>query len=351
MGNLLQIVTARRLQDAGHVPFALVGGATGMIGDPKESGERTLNSLDVVQAWVEQGRASRSSRSCPSTGANAATMVEQLRLDREPVHDRLPARHRQALPGQPDARPRRGPDPARERASPTPSSATCCCSRWTTSTCYRDHGVHAAVRRQRPVGEHHRRRRADPTRRRRPGARARDPAGHEGGRHEVRQDRGRRAVARPGDALAVRLLPVLAQRRGREGRRAAARVHLPDHAEIEELEAQTAEKPFLRAGPAGAGRAGHDASCTARGDRADRGRLGGALRRRRPAGARRRHAGGRPARGRGGRGEARRRVPDDRRPAGHRGPGREPWCRAAASCSRSLPPWPLVLATTAALAT
>ena len=49
MGNLLQIVTARRLQDAGHIPFALVGGATGMIGDPRESGERTLNSLDVVK--------------------------------------------------------------------------------------------------------------------------------------------------------------------------------------------------------------------------------------------------------------------------------------------------------------
>ena len=57
MGNLLQIVTARRLQDAGHVPFALVGGATGMIGDPKDSGERVLNSLDVVKGWVEKVRA------------------------------------------------------------------------------------------------------------------------------------------------------------------------------------------------------------------------------------------------------------------------------------------------------
>ena len=66
MGNLLQILTARRLQDAGHVPFALVGGATGMIGDPKDSGERTLNSLDVVKGWVEQGPRARSSRSCPS---------------------------------------------------------------------------------------------------------------------------------------------------------------------------------------------------------------------------------------------------------------------------------------------
>ena len=38
MGNLVQILTAKRLQLAGHTPYALVGGATGMIGDPRESG-------------------------------------------------------------------------------------------------------------------------------------------------------------------------------------------------------------------------------------------------------------------------------------------------------------------------
>ena len=57
MGHLVQLLTARRLQLAGHTPYALVGGATGMIGDPKESGERTLNSLDVVKEWVEKVRA------------------------------------------------------------------------------------------------------------------------------------------------------------------------------------------------------------------------------------------------------------------------------------------------------
>ena len=56
MGNLLQIVTARRLQNAGHTPYALVGGATGMIGDPRDSGERTLNDLDTVKDWVERVR-------------------------------------------------------------------------------------------------------------------------------------------------------------------------------------------------------------------------------------------------------------------------------------------------------
>ena len=74
MGNLVQILTARRLQQAGHMPYALVGGATGMIGDPKESGERTLNSLDVVKDWVERVRG-QIEPFLTSTGANAATMV------------------------------------------------------------------------------------------------------------------------------------------------------------------------------------------------------------------------------------------------------------------------------------
>lgn len=74
LGNLLQIVTARRLQDAGHVPFALVGGATGMIGDPKDSGERVLNTLDVVQSWVERVRR-QIEPFLSFEGSNAATMV------------------------------------------------------------------------------------------------------------------------------------------------------------------------------------------------------------------------------------------------------------------------------------
>ena len=74
MGNLLQIVTARRLQDAGHVPYALVGGATGMIGDPKDAGERTLNSLDVVKSWVEKVHA-QIEPFLSFEGPHAATMV------------------------------------------------------------------------------------------------------------------------------------------------------------------------------------------------------------------------------------------------------------------------------------
>ncbi|RNL79271.1 tyrosine--tRNA ligase [Nocardioides marmorisolisilvae] len=74
MGNLVQILTARRLQLAGHTPYALVGGATGMIGDPKESGERTLNSLDTVKDWVDRVRR-QIEPFLSFEGENAATMV------------------------------------------------------------------------------------------------------------------------------------------------------------------------------------------------------------------------------------------------------------------------------------
>jgi tyrosyl-tRNA synthetase len=75
MGHLVQILTAKRLQDAGHTPYALVGGATGMIGDPRESGERTLNSLDVVKQWVEQVR-HQIEPFLSFEGDNRATMVD-----------------------------------------------------------------------------------------------------------------------------------------------------------------------------------------------------------------------------------------------------------------------------------
>ena len=51
-GNLVQIVTLRRLQLAGNLPLALVGGATGLIGDPRPTAERTLNSRETVEQWV-----------------------------------------------------------------------------------------------------------------------------------------------------------------------------------------------------------------------------------------------------------------------------------------------------------
>ena len=54
IGNLVQLLTARRLQLAGHRPLLLVGGSTGLVGDPKMSGERVLNTPEVVAGWVER---------------------------------------------------------------------------------------------------------------------------------------------------------------------------------------------------------------------------------------------------------------------------------------------------------
>jgi tyrosyl-tRNA synthetase len=57
IGNLVQLLTLRRLQLAGHRPIGLVGGATGLIGDPSgKSAERVLNSPEVVAGWVERIR-------------------------------------------------------------------------------------------------------------------------------------------------------------------------------------------------------------------------------------------------------------------------------------------------------
>jgi tyrosyl-tRNA synthetase len=75
MGNLLQILAARRLQEAGHVPYILVGGATGLIGDPRDSGERTMNAVDTVHEWVRRVRG-QIEPFLSFEGDNAATMVD-----------------------------------------------------------------------------------------------------------------------------------------------------------------------------------------------------------------------------------------------------------------------------------
>lgn len=57
IGHLLPVLALRRFQLAGHTPVALVGGATGMIGDPSfKAAERSLNNLETVQQWVQSIR-------------------------------------------------------------------------------------------------------------------------------------------------------------------------------------------------------------------------------------------------------------------------------------------------------
>ena len=77
IGNLLQILTARRLQIAGHRPLMLVGGSTGMIGDPKEAGERVMNSPETVAEWVSRIQ-DQVSAFVDFDGPHAAVMVNNL---------------------------------------------------------------------------------------------------------------------------------------------------------------------------------------------------------------------------------------------------------------------------------
>lgn len=77
LGNLVQLLTMRRLQLAGHLPLALVGGATGLIGDPKPTAERTLNDRETVASWVEK-LADQNRRFLDFEGNNAARMVNNL---------------------------------------------------------------------------------------------------------------------------------------------------------------------------------------------------------------------------------------------------------------------------------
>jgi len=77
LGNLVQILTMRRIQQAGNRPLGLVGGATGLIGDPKPTAERTLNSPEVVAQWVERLRA-QIAPLLDFDGPHAAVMVNNL---------------------------------------------------------------------------------------------------------------------------------------------------------------------------------------------------------------------------------------------------------------------------------
>ncbi|MEO5985994.1 MAG: tyrosine--tRNA ligase [Candidatus Limnocylindria bacterium] len=77
-GNLVLLITMRRLQQAGHRPIGLVGGATGLVGDPSgRSSERTLHDPEVTAVWVERIR-DQVERYLDFSGDNGALIVNNL---------------------------------------------------------------------------------------------------------------------------------------------------------------------------------------------------------------------------------------------------------------------------------
>ena len=191
-GNLLALMGLARLQRFGHTPIALAGGGTGLIGDPERQGPGT----PIAEPRTGSRRTSR-------------TIKKQLAhfLDFEVRGN--PARHRQQRRLADD-----DPDdglPAATSASTSPST-TC----WPRNRCstrlerqegisytefsymllqaydflqlYDQYGCTLQAGRQRPVGQHHRGRRADPPRAERARLRPGLSAGHQRRRHEARQD-------------------------------------------------------------------------------------------------------------------------------------------------------------------
>ena len=79
VGNLVVLLVLRRFQLAGHHPIALVGGATGLVGDPSgRNEERSLNSTDIVEQWVNRIKLQLSSVLDFKVAANPAVVVNNL---------------------------------------------------------------------------------------------------------------------------------------------------------------------------------------------------------------------------------------------------------------------------------
>ena len=79
VGNLVVLLVLRRFQLAGHHPIALVGGATGLVGDPSgRNEERSLNSSDIVEQWVNRIKLQVSSVLDFTVAANPAVVVNNL---------------------------------------------------------------------------------------------------------------------------------------------------------------------------------------------------------------------------------------------------------------------------------
>ena len=74
-GHLIPLLTLRRFQQAGHRPIVLAGGATGMIGDPRETGERTLHTASTVADWSDRIRG-QLERFVDFDGSSSGAVVE-----------------------------------------------------------------------------------------------------------------------------------------------------------------------------------------------------------------------------------------------------------------------------------
>ena len=177
-GHLIPLLTLRRFQQAGHRPIVLAGGATGMIGDPRDAGERTpATTADTVADWADRIRGQLERFVDFDDSPTGAIVENNLSWTGAAVGDRVPPRHRQVLLGQRDARPRHGPAPARGRGHLLHRVQLHAVAGQRLRRAAPALRLHAADRRLGSVGQHHRRRPAGAPEAGRDGARADHAAG------------------------------------------------------------------------------------------------------------------------------------------------------------------------------
>ena len=161
-GNLVPLLTLQRFQRAGHRPIVLAGGATGLIGDPRDTGERThehrRHGGPVVRAHPRPaGTLRRLRRLTDGCGRR-----EQPELDLATGRHRVPARCGQALLGQRHARPRHHPPTAGRRGHLLYRVQLHAAAGQRLCGAAPAVRLRAADRRIRSMGQHHRRRATGP---------------------------------------------------------------------------------------------------------------------------------------------------------------------------------------------
>ncbi len=221
VGSLLTVMGLARLQRFGHTPIALVGGGTGMIGDPSgKSQERQLLSREQIEANVAGIKAQLSHFLDFEPVGQCGPARQQRRLARVLRPARLPARHREVFHRELHAAEGVGEPASRERGRHLVHRVQLHAAPGARfSGAVRPLPLHAADGRQRSVGQHHGRHRSDSEAARRQGARPGLAADEDGDGREVREDRSGHDLARSRADLAVPVLPVLAQHRRSRRRR------------------------------------------------------------------------------------------------------------------------------------
>ena len=226
-GHLVPLLALRRFQQAGHRPIVLAGGATGMIGDPRDIGERSLNEADTVAEWTERIRG-QLERFVDFDGSATGAIVENnLEWTERDVGGRVPARCRQALLGQRDAGSRHHPAATGRGGDLLHRVQLHAAAGQRLRRIAPAARLHAADRRLGSVGQHHRRGPPGAPKAGCGSACAHSSAGDRRRWHQIRQihRRGQR-VAGPAADQSVCLVPVLRQHRRRRRDPVSAVVHL-----------------------------------------------------------------------------------------------------------------------------